>query len=224
MFTIRPRACATIERDANWLDTNALRTPAVIIASHRQRGCSQNGSAHVKRPSSTMRSYPPHTLLTNTSSRPHSASILAKSCATSSSLVWSQLIRTTLDGSEAWAIVRPLAKTSVPESASAAAMPRPTPRLAPVTSATEGCWSGIALRGRESCAERSSIGPRRGVVKFPAPGLCRLATDTQPENLHSSRSPHPLSTLGETDRKSTRLNSSHPSISYAVFCLKKKIV
>src|SRR6202000_3579270 len=34
------------------------------------------------------------------------------------------------------------------------------------------------------------------------------------------------STLGcrtcpTTDRKSTRLNSSHPSISYAVFCLKK---
>src|SRR5690348_17838089 len=26
----------------------------------------------------------------------------------------------------------------------------------------------------------------------------------------------------ELDRKSTRLNSSHPSISYAVFCLKKK--
>src|SRR5690348_17595592 len=30
---------------------------------------------------------------------------------------------------------------------------------------------------------------------------------------------HVLCTL---DRKSTRLNSSHPSISYAVFCLKKK--
>src|SRR5690348_17805791 len=28
--------------------------------------------------------------------------------------------------------------------------------------------------------------------------------------------------LMTTDRKSTRLNSSHPSISYAVFCLKKK--
>src|SRR5438876_7694979 len=27
---------------------------------------------------------------------------------------------------------------------------------------------------------------------------------------------------GARDRKSTRLNSSHPSISYAVFCLKKK--
>src|SRR4051794_41703786 len=30
-----------------------------------------------------------------------------------------------------------------------------------------------------------------------------------------------LAGLGR-DRKSTRLNSSHPSISYAVFCLKKK--
>src|SRR5690348_18039716 len=30
------------------------------------------------------------------------------------------------------------------------------------------------------------------------------------------------STRKRRDRKSTRLNSSHPSISYAVFCLKKK--
>src|SRR5438876_4150212 len=30
------------------------------------------------------------------------------------------------------------------------------------------------------------------------------------------------SSVGYVDRKSTRLNSSHPSISYAVFCLKKK--
>src|SRR5207245_11349697 len=30
-------------------------------------------------------------------------------------------------------------------------------------------------------------------------------------------------TVGGQDRKSTRLNSSHGSISYAVFCLKKKI-
>src|SRR3712207_7054987 len=34
---------------------------------------------------------------------------------------------------------------------------------------------------------------------------------------------HPgLHALGEEDRKSTRLNSSHANISYAVFCLKKK--
>src|SRR5437660_5950446 len=30
-------------------------------------------------------------------------------------------------------------------------------------------------------------------------------------------------TKGKADRKSTRLNSSHVAISYAVFCLKKKI-
>src|SRR5690348_17627978 len=32
----------------------------------------------------------------------------------------------------------------------------------------------------------------------------------------------PYLSHGKRDRKSTRLNSSHPSISYAVFCLKKK--
>src|SRR5438876_4749105 len=33
---------------------------------------------------------------------------------------------------------------------------------------------------------------------------------------------HNLPSSKWRDRKSTRLNSSHPSISYAVFCLKKK--
>src|SRR2546427_8006250 len=33
---------------------------------------------------------------------------------------------------------------------------------------------------------------------------------------------HLFSKLGVKDRKSTRLNSSHSQISYAVFCLKKK--
>src|SRR5690625_6769812 len=32
----------------------------------------------------------------------------------------------------------------------------------------------------------------------------------------------PLAFIHKTDRKSTRLNSSHVAISYAVFCLKKK--
>src|SRR5690348_17733748 len=37
------------------------------------------------------------------------------------------------------------------------------------------------------------------------------------------RGPHSQFPKGSAqDRKSTRLNSSHPSISYAVFCLKKK--
>src|SRR3712207_8355666 len=32
-----------------------------------------------------------------------------------------------------------------------------------------------------------------------------------------------MDTTFQTDRKSTRLNSSHANISYAVFCLKKKL-
>src|SRR5699024_12273593 len=55
----------------------------------------------------------------------------------------------------------------------------------------------------------------------------------RPAERSSRRSPSPTSTprspvrsetdyVDSTDRKSTRLNSSHVSISYAVFCLKKK--
>src|SRR5690348_18217846 len=36
------------------------------------------------------------------------------------------------------------------------------------------------------------------------------------------RQNHDVPRSSSKDRKSTRLNSSHPSISYAVFCLKKK--
>src|SRR5690242_20969223 len=41
--------------------------------------------------------------------------------------------------------------------------------------------------------------------------------DRLPRRRLQARAPH-----GGEDRKSTRLNSSHMSISYAVFCLKKK--
>src|SRR5207249_8647645 len=37
-----------------------------------------------------------------------------------------------------------------------------------------------------------------------------------------AKAPTHIASLGGPDRKSTRLNSSHVSISYAVFCLKKK--
>src|SRR5690349_24289010 len=39
---------------------------------------------------------------------------------------------------------------------------------------------------------------------------------------NSTISRHHGAAIVETDRKSTRLNSSHVEISYAVFCLKKK--
>src|SRR5438876_4804906 len=57
--------------------------------------------------------------------------------------------------------------------------------------------------------------------------LVRLRAPGGLENLKLVEEDHPKPRPGELlvrirDRKSTRLNSSHPSISYAVFCLKKK--
>src|SRR5207247_10718015 len=47
--------------------------------------------------------------------------------------------------------------------------------------------------------------------------------DSQCRRTDVSERPEPLKYNGDTeDRKSTRLNSSHEWISYAVFCLKKK--
>src|SRR5690349_23071847 len=61
---------------------------------------------------------------------------------------------------------------------------------------------------RDSVARTSRIAPeeqRPSETDGPTPATSSLATATAP-----------------ADRKSTRLNSSHVEISYAVFCLKKK--
>src|SRR2546422_5943657 len=61
--------------------------------------------------------------------------------------------------------------------------------------------------------------------KGQAPSIARFGNGAFPfERLALLSIPHPqsLSPLRGEDRKSTRLNSSHGYISYAVFCLKKK--
>src|SRR2546430_10692478 len=51
----------------------------------------------------------------------------------------------------------------------------------------------------------------------------RLAEKAAPQTVKNELgSLHRAFVLGKRDRKSTRLNSSHSQISYAVFCLKKK--
>src|SRR5690349_23934734 len=64
--------------------------------------------------------------------------------------------------------------------------------------------------GRADHAHPPDLHVRAGGARR-APGL-RLRADEQP---HARRA-------RARDRKSTRLNSSHVEISYAVFCLKKK--
>src|SRR3712207_7926307 len=74
-----------------------------------------------------------------------------------------------------------------------------------------------------------SIGPRElaEAVRKAAAGEAvlhpRVAARVVRE-LHGARrdEPNAFRELSDRDRKSTRLNSSHANISYAVFCLKKK--
>src|SRR5699024_12805620 len=94
--------------------------------------------------------------------------------------------------------------------------PPPTPTLLPYTTlfrSTTRCRGGIG-----SAQGPSELG--QGGVHHLGSHLCALALQLQPV------AGGPCATAGQTqpdgDRKSTRLNSSHVSISYAVFCLEKK--
>src|SRR2546426_11436256 len=64
---------------------------------------------------------------------------------------------------------------------------------------------------------------RRRARYCPARALSRVA-EVRGGTAGHERGDHPGASLGSNrrDRKSTRLNSSHLVISYAVFCLKKK--
>src|SRR2546428_7823399 len=81
----------------------------------------------------------------------------------------------------------------------------PRSTLFPYTTLFRSGVGGHGL-GRESV-----YAPQEDVEAGPAWERERRAQDTLVPQRHQN-----------TDRKSTRLNSSHDQISYAVFCLKKK--
>src|SRR3712207_8463027 len=72
---------------------------------------------------------------------------------------------------------------------------------------------------------------RSVVARFQERRHSRVLEDEQPVRVHTWQplpagwtylSDLPFTQVANGDRKSTRLNSSHANISYAVFCLKKK--
>src|SRR2546429_6538292 len=78
------------------------------------------------------------------------------------------------------------------------------------------CRCGAVLRcrvKRSGSLTRREVKPMR-VLTFASLLLCSLCFIAKGD----AQSPE----VAERDRKSTRLNSSHGYISYAVFCLKKK--
>src|SRR5690349_24001309 len=68
---------------------------------------------------------------------------------------------------------------------------------------------------------RSTLFPTRRSSDLRAFGSSRRAWRPA-DRAAERRAPQRVPPRGTTDRKSTRLNSSHVEISYAVFCLKKK--
>src|SRR5699024_12659981 len=106
---------------------------------------------------------------------------------------------------------------------SLSSFPPPRHLLTPLFPYTPLFRSPLLLpqRGAGACVppgERGDAGP--GHVRR----LCELRQDRRPQLPRPAPvGPVPAREDGDQDRKSTRLNSSHVSISYAVFCLKKKI-
>src|SRR2546422_4211283 len=108
--------------------------------------------------------------------------------------------------------------TNIPGGPMPARRPPRTPssrplrgRVALVAGATRGAGRGIARALGEAGAMVYCTG--RSVTGKPSPYR-------RPETINETAAM--IKAAGGTDRKSTRLNSSHGYISYAVFCLKKK--
>src|SRR3712207_7462521 len=76
--------------------------------------------------------------------------------------------------------------------------------------------------------EPTGLGPLRSVARAreaapdAGPGGPRQGPGVRATSCRRARALGPGDDLRGEDRKSTRLNSSHANISYAVFCLKKK--
>src|SRR3712207_7816786 len=87
----------------------------------------------------------------------------------------------------------------------------PRSTLFPYTTLFRSLWT-VANRGRDPFGEpvRDALSPVDAVKMLGSIGAWGV-------NLHDND----LVPI-DADRKSTRLNSSHANISYAVFCLKKK--
>src|SRR5690554_3365021 len=88
----------------------------------------------------------------------------------------------------------------------------------------EVCLQGEECGEAAAATQTASAGPRSGSEVYNAVCMaCHTTGAAGAPVIGDSAAWAPRIAQGmETDRKSTRLNSSHVRISYAVFCLKKK--
>src|SRR5699024_12857595 len=97
---------------------------------------------------------------------------------------------------------------SCPSPSLSSSYPRRPPPLSPLFPYATLFRSSVPLQPNQCWPQLASSPPK---YKQPRQNM--------PKNMNRRQSP---SDFTRRDRKSTRLNSSHVSISYAVFCLKKK--
>src|SRR5688572_31868010 len=96
----------------------------------------------------------------------------------------------------------------------------PRSTLFPYTTLFRSRDDGLEQRPAEHLAAREARCALAGVVEEHDASVLVEHADERLRGLHESLGER-IAEL-ERDRKSTRLNSSHSQISYAVFCLKKK--
>src|SRR5699024_11530900 len=101
-------------------------------------------------------------------------------------------------------------------------LPRvPTSTLFPYTTLFRSNWNGISPNyGKAFCCSRLALQACRqaGIQEVFATGWMDNGAETPIDAIYPGLAVFSFLCL---DRKSTRLNSSHVSISYAVFCLQK---
>src|SRR5207253_9498635 len=97
--------------------------------------------------------------------------------------------------------------------------PPPAPPLFPYTTLFRSCSCVGAF---DTCPYRYELGrtSRSLAASTRSRSICDAGRSAR-NRVTTAVGPGPQS-ASSTDRKSTRLNSSHVAISYAVFCLKKK--
>src|SRR5690606_41879346 len=96
--------------------------------------------------------------------------------------------------------------------------PLPSPTLFPYTTLFRSDRAVFLRRRRGKRCRAPNLG---GSERFSllGPPFRKTAFENEDFGFFADFAPQPV---GDIDRKSTRLNSSHVKISYAVFCLKKK--
>src|SRR2546421_8034344 len=94
--------------------------------------------------------------------------------------------------------------------------------LARSSDSASACCSRSVSSGCAAVSESTAVGSAAPLCRSRPDSLAVISRKTSEKSPKPPRPAYARRARAPRDRKSTRLNSSHDQISYAVFCLKKK--